>query len=140
LDPAALADWLASRGEPTYRARQIADALWRNHARTPDELRTLPAELRDAVDQSFRLDTIVETTTRPADAGLTEKALHRLADGPLVESVLMHYPARPGRRERHTLCISSQVGCAVGCPFSPTGALGFGTDPELADILGQPPR
>ena len=74
---------------------------------------------------------------READGGLTEKALHRLGDGALIESVLMHYPARPGSRERHTLCISSQAGCAVGCPFCATGELGFGRDLEVAEIVDQ---
>ena len=49
----------------------------------------------------------------------------------------MHYPARPGSRERHTLCISSQAGCAVGCPFCATGELGFGRDLEVAEIVDQ---
>jgi 23S rRNA (adenine2503-C2)-methyltransferase len=55
----------------------------------------------------------------------------------LIESVLMHYPARSGSRERHTLCISSQAGCAVGCPFCATGELGFGRDLEVAEIVDQ---
>jgi 23S rRNA (adenine2503-C2)-methyltransferase len=49
----------------------------------------------------------------------------------------MHYPPTPDRRERHTLCISSQAGCAVGCPFCATGELGFGRDLETAEILDQ---
>ena len=49
----------------------------------------------------------------------------------------MHYPARGGSRERHTLCISSQAGCAVGCPFCATGELGFGRDLETAEIVDQ---
>ena len=49
----------------------------------------------------------------------------------------MHYPARAGSRERHTLCISSQAGCAVGCPFCATGELGFGRDLEIAEIVDQ---
>jgi 23S rRNA (adenine2503-C2)-methyltransferase len=71
------------------------------------------------------------------DSGLTEKGLHRLADDALVESVLMHYPARAGARERHTLCISSQAGCAVGCPFCATGELGFTRDLQMAEIVDQ---
>jgi 23S rRNA (adenine2503-C2)-methyltransferase len=137
LEPGSLADWLAARSEPGYRARQIGDAVWRGHARTVDEMRTLPATLRAALDDAFRVDTIAETTIQSADGGLTEKALHRLADGQLIESVLMHYPPRQGRRERHTLCISSQVGCAVGCPFCATGELGFGRDLEVAEIVDQ---
>ena len=49
----------------------------------------------------------------------------------------MHYPARAGHRERHTVCISSQVGCAVGCPFCATGELGFGRDLTTAEIVDQ---
>jgi 23S rRNA (adenine2503-C2)-methyltransferase len=137
LDPAALDAWVAARGEPPFRARQIADGLWRTGAATPAEVRTLPAALRAALDAEFRWDTVAGTELQLADAGLTEKALHRLGDGALVESVLMHYPARPGQRERHTLCISSQAGCAVGCPFCATGELGFTRDLETAEIVDQ---
>ncbi len=129
--------WLAERGEPTYRVRQIADAVWGNTVASIDEVLTLPADLRSALDASFRFDTVGETEMVESDGGLTEKALHRLDDGVLIESVLMHYPARSGSRERHTLCISSQAGCAVGCPFCATGELGFGRDLETAEIVDQ---
>jgi 23S rRNA (adenine2503-C2)-methyltransferase len=68
---------------------------------------------------------------------MTEKALHRLDDGRLVESVLMRYPARGWRRGRATVCISSQAGCAVGCPFCATGELGFMRDLDTAEIVDQ---
>jgi 23S rRNA (adenine2503-C2)-methyltransferase len=138
--PDDLAAWLAERPEPAYRLRQVADGLWAGGtggARSAAQIRTLPASLRDALDQAFRLDTLTETEVQRADGGLTEKALHRLSDGALVESVLMHYPARPGHRERHTVCISSQAGCAVGCPFCATGELGFTRDLETAEIVDQ---
>jgi 23S rRNA (adenine2503-C2)-methyltransferase len=89
------------------------------------------------VEAAFRFDTVDDTELRLADGGLTEKALHRLSDGLFVESVLMHYPARGGSRERHTLCISSQAGCAVGCPFCATGELGYERDLETAEIVDQ---
>jgi 23S rRNA (adenine2503-C2)-methyltransferase len=139
--------WLAAEGQPAYRARQVREAVWGACARTADDLTTLPAPLRGRLDTCYRVDTIVENRGVLADGGLTEKTLHRLSDGALVESVLMHYPpqagsgfgpaARPARRERHTLCISSQAGCAVGCPFCATGELGFGRDLETAEILDQ---
>jgi 23S rRNA (adenine2503-C2)-methyltransferase len=132
-----LTAWLVERGEPAYRARQVADAVWRGEATTAADIRTLPARLREAIDEAFRFDTVADTEVREADGGLTEKALHRLADGALIESVLMHYPARAGSRERHTLCVSSQAGCAVGCPFCATGELGFGRDLEVAEIVDQ---
>lgn len=135
--PDALAAWIDAAGEPAYRARQVADGLWRSAAAGTVDLVTLPAALRDALEAAFRFDTVGQTEIRLADGGQTEKALHRLSDGALVESVLMHYPPGPGRRERHTLCISSQAGCAVGCPFCATGELGFTRDLETAEIVDQ---
>jgi 23S rRNA (adenine2503-C2)-methyltransferase len=138
LTPDDLRAWLDARGEPAYRARQIADAVWRDGGvDDAATIPTLPAPLRMALGEAFSLDTVADTEIRLADGGQTEKALHRLDDGALVESVLMHYPARPGSRERHTLCISSQAGCAVGCPFCATGELGFTRDLDTAEIVDQ---
>src|SRR5919204_798585 len=137
VEPTELDAWLVARGEPSYRVRQVADALWRGAAATLGDVRTLPVGLRGAVDAAFRFDTLSETDVRITDGGLTEKALHRLSDGALVESVLMHFPGGRDRRERHTLCISSQAGCAVGCPFCATGELGFTRDLSTAQNLTQ---
>ena len=132
-----LSAWLESRGEAAYRGRQVADWLWRRHAADFEEMRTLPGPLRAALAGDFRADTLDDSAVRPTDRGLTEKALHRLLDGQLVESVLMRYPGRPGYRERATVCISIQAGCAVGCPFCATGELGFGRDLDAAEIVDQ---
>jgi 23S rRNA (adenine2503-C2)-methyltransferase len=140
LAPGALTDWFAERGEPAFRARQLSDALW-SGAVDAASVQTLPAALRSDVDATFSLDTLADTEIRVADGGLTEKALHRLTDGALIESVLMHYPARQAgdraQRERNTVCISSQAGCAVGCPFCATGELGFTRDLSTAEIVDQ---
>jgi 23S rRNA (adenine2503-C2)-methyltransferase len=132
-----LIEWLAARGQPAYRARQLAGHVWSGRAVFFREMHTVPADMRHALSDSFRLDTLVETTVRPAEQGLTEKALHRLDDGRAMESVLMRYPARGPRRERATVCISSQAGCAVGCPFCATGELGFWRDLTTAEIVDQ---
>jgi len=132
-----VAAWLTSRGQPAYRTRQIADHLWSAAAQSVDELHTLPQAVRAQLGSEFRLCTLAETEVRPADNGLTQKALHRLDDGRLIESVLMRYPARGWRRARATVCISSQAGCAVGCPFCATGELGFARDLEVAEIVDQ---
>jgi 23S rRNA (adenine2503-C2)-methyltransferase len=132
-----LAAWVRELGEPGYRARQVREAVWGSLARSSDDLRTLPRSLRSAVGAAFRVDTVVATEEREGDGGETVKALHHLSDGRVVESVLMRYPARGARRERHTLCISSQAGCAVGCPFCATGELGFERDLETAEICDQ---
>ena len=137
LHPDALRAWLAERGQPGYRARQITDAVWGGTTTSIDEIATLPAGLRRELAEAFQFDTVAQTELTVTDGGLTEKALHRLADGALIESVLMHYPARRGSRERHTLCISSQAGCAVGCPFCATGELGYGRDLQAAEIVDQ---
>lgn len=130
--------WVREQGQPAYRARQIADAVWAEGGVTdPAGITTLPPALREALAGDLRFDTVGDTELRLADEGLTEKALHRLADGALIESVLMRYPARATTRERNTLCISSQAGCAVGCPFCATGELGFGRDLETAEIVDQ---
>jgi 23S rRNA (adenine2503-C2)-methyltransferase len=144
LADGVLEKWLADAGHAAFRAKQIRDSIWRHGATTPEELRGLPVALQKAVGDSFRIDTIEADEVTVSDKGLTEKTLHLLGDGSLIESVMMHYPARgyagPGRplhRERHTLCISSQAGCAVGCPFCATGELGFGRDLETAEIVDQ---
>lgn len=138
LTPDELATWVAAQGQPAYRVRQIADAVWTGGGVVgAGEILTLPGAVREALDGAFRFDTVADTELRIADGGLTEKSLHRLDDGALIESVLMHYPARAGSRERHTLCISSQAGCAVGCPFCATGELGYGRDLTTAEILDQ---
>ena len=136
--PPSSTAWLGERGQPAYRARQLADHLWCGFC----ERRRRPAHTAAGTAQAarrtnFRVDTIVETEVRAADDGLTEKALHRLDDGRLVELVLMRYPARGWRRGRATVCISSQAGCAVACPFCATGELGFMRDLETAEIVDQ---
>ena len=141
LAPDRLDAWFTARGEPAWRARQLADAFWSApYARSAEGIRTLPAPLRAAIDAAVRLDTLAATELRPSDDGRTEKALHTLADGATVESVLMHYEAGRGptaRRERNTVCVSSQAGCAVGCPFCATGELGLSRDLEVAEIVDQ---
>jgi 23S rRNA (adenine2503-C2)-methyltransferase len=132
-----LSAWLGNRGEPTYRARQIGDHVWSAAVQSSDELSTIPNRLRSQLAGAFRVSTLADTEITAADNGLTQKALHHLDDGRLIESVLMRYPARGWRRARATVCISSQAGCAVGCPFCATGELGFGRDLETAEMVDQ---
>ncbi len=137
LTPDEAVAWAGEHGLPAYRARQVLDAVWRGRQASFGEVRTLPAAVRDQLEEAFRFDTAGEAEVRLADGGLTEKGVHRLSDGLLVESVLMHYPARTESRERHSLCVSSQAGCAVGCPFCATGELGMERDLETAEIVDQ---
>jgi 23S rRNA (adenine2503-C2)-methyltransferase len=129
--------WFSAQGQPAYRTRQLYEHLWSGAAQSADELHTLPQPLRTALGDAFRVNTIGEPDIRASDSGLTQKALHRLDDGRLIESVLMRYQARGWRRARATVCISSQAGCAVGCPFCATGELGFERDLDAAEIVDQ---
>ena len=138
LSTAELTTWFEARGEPAYRARQVVTALWSGGTSThAGDLTTLPLPLAAALDEAFRWTTVADEAVIASDGGQTEKTLHRLSDGAAIESVLMRYPATSGRRARHTLCISSQAGCAVGCPFCATGELGFERDLTTAEILDQ---
>src|SRR3954451_4427935 len=137
VDREELAGWFVERGEPAFRARQVLDAVWGTKHAAFADISTLPTPLRDELEASFRFDTVVDSEVGAADGGLTEKLLPTLSDGLLIESVLMHYPARADSRERHTLCISLQAGCAVGCPFCATGELGMERDVETAEIVDQ---
>ena len=135
--PQELLSWFSDRGEAAFRARQLADHVWSGRAQSFEDIHTLPGPLREALEATYRFGTITHTERKQADGGLTDKALHSLDDGRVVESVLMRYPARGSRRERTTLCISSQAGCAVGCPFCATGELGLWRDLRTSEIIDQ---
>jgi 23S rRNA (adenine2503-C2)-methyltransferase len=137
IETASLAAWLAARGEPAYRADQVLAGAHRPEASDFADLTDLPAALRAALGQAFRFSTIADSHVIGADGGLTAKAVHELADGQRIESVLMRYPARGAMSERTTICISSQAGCAVNCPFCATGQAGFGRQLTPGEIVDQ---
>jgi len=130
LPVADLAAWLAAAGQPAYRARQVRGWLGRG-ARSFDDMLDLPAGLRSALEGSFRLTTLKPVLASEADTGQTTKVLYELDGGYTVEAVTMRYPART------TLCISSQVGCPIGCPFCATGQGPFGRNLQAHEIAEQ---
>lgn len=120
----------AARGQAAYRAEQVRRWIYEALVRSPDEMSDLPAAERAALGEAFRLDEPAEDrVSRSADG--TVKHLWRLADGHLVESVLI-----PTER-RLTLCISSQAGCAMGCRFCATGWGGFDRQLTPGEIVAQ---
>ena len=137
VEPETLAAWLAARGEPAYRATQILAGAHRPTVTGLDQLTDLPRTLRREVVGAFRFSTIAGSHVLVADGGLTAKAVHELADGQRIESVLMRYPDPGGGVGRTTICISSQAGCAVGCPFCATGQAGFGRQLSAGEIVDQ---
>lgn len=134
---ADLAALCASWGEPAYRARQLARWLYQEHVFDPALWNDLPKRFRERVATETRPFPLELDVERTADRGLTSKALLRLPDGNLIESVLMRYPSNERGRARRTVCVSSQVGCAVGCPFCATGVLGLKRNLKPAEIVGQ---
>jgi 23S rRNA (adenine2503-C2)-methyltransferase len=137
LSSTSLAAWLTARGESAFRAEQVLAGVHRPEVSGFTAMTDLPAGLRSALARSHRFSTISASHVLEADGGLTAKAVHQLADGQRVESVLMRYPGRRVSATRTTICISSQAGCAVGCPFCATGQAGFGRQLTPGEIVDQ---
>lgn len=138
LSPDALAAWIEDAGEPSFRAGQIVEWVWKKKAASFDAMTNLPAALREKLAANFRLGALDHTTTQGSE-DTTRKFLFRLHDGRYVESVLI--PANPAlygeKSDRRTLCVSSQVGCAYGCKFCASGLAGFTRHLDSAEIAGQ---
>ena len=128
----------AALGQPAYRARQVAQWLYEKRVNSFALMSDLPAALRDELSESFSFDEL--TTVRVLGSeDTTRKFLFRLADGALIESVLI--PASPAlygeASDRRTICISTQVGCAYGCKFCASGLDGFSRNLQAAEIVEQ---
>lgn len=126
-----LENLVLSMGEPRYRAAQIATWLYKRLVSDFKEMHNLPPTLRERlaeVSEIGRLTPLEEITSQD---GLTRKVLFSLPDGHTIESVLMHY------ERRHTVCLSTQVGCPIGCPFCATGQSGFERDLSPGEIVEQ---
>ncbi len=138
MSPESLADWLRLAGQPAFRCSQILDWIWKKQADSFAAMSNLPATLRNDLSENFRLHGLSHTHTQGA-ADATRKFLFRLGDGRYVESVLMAAnPALYGESsDRHTLCVSSQVGCAYGCKFCASGLAGFARHLQPGEIAGQ---
>ncbi|MBK8538507.1 MAG: 23S rRNA (adenine(2503)-C(2))-methyltransferase RlmN [Ardenticatenia bacterium] len=158
---------LADLGQPAWRARQIWRWLYVGLVDDFAEMTDLPAGLRAALAERFRLHTVtVETATDSHDSPAT-KFLFRLRDGKYIETVLMHYgdeaaeapdddeavdalvpddsageptglnPVSVPQTERHTVCLSTQAGCAMGCVFCATGQMGLLRDLDQGECVEQ---
>ena len=122
--------WLATQDAPAYRRRQIWSWLARG-AEGFEAMRDVPKALRTALDRDFRLTSLKVVAASGADHGLTTKTLYELDGGHSVEAVVMRYA------DRSTLCISSQAGCPIGCPFCATGKFPFGRSLKAHEIVEQ---
>jgi 23S rRNA (adenine2503-C2)-methyltransferase len=122
-------------GQSAFRARQIWKWIWQKRARSFADMSDLPLALRERLAASASLDRPGIAAREESRDG-TVKFLLRLADGERVETVLIPSEA-PDGRPRMTLCLSCQVGCAMGCAFCGTGVLGFTRNMTCGEILSQ---
>jgi 23S rRNA (adenine2503-C2)-methyltransferase len=132
----ALEQWVAGRGWPAYRARQVWGALYRRLETDPHGLHELPRGLRDELAATARLSALSVHERRVDAAAGTEKVLFRLHDGATIETVLMRYE-RDGASPRATVCVSTQAGCPLACAFCATGKMGWARDLSVGEVVEQ---
>ncbi|MFF3856939.1 23S rRNA (adenine(2503)-C(2))-methyltransferase RlmN [Micromonospora sp. NPDC002575] len=131
LDLPARQALVAELGEPAFRAKQMSTHYFGRLVRDPASMTDLPAATRDRLAGELLPTLLTPVRELACDDGATRKALWRLHDGSLVESVLMGYP------DRVTVCISSQAGCGMACPFCATGQAGLTRNLSTAEIVDQ---
>ncbi len=131
LDAAERASAVAELGLPAFRAKQLAKQYYGRLIADPRQMTDLPAAVRDRIAETMFPNLLTAAREVTCDAGQTRKTLWRAIDGTTFESVLMRYP------QRNTLCISSQAGCGMACPFCATGQGGLNRNLSTAEILEQ---
>ncbi|MGO8684086.1 MAG: 23S rRNA (adenine(2503)-C(2))-methyltransferase RlmN [Thermoleophilia bacterium] len=130
IELTALEQTMSELGQPLYRARQVYEALTRELMTSFADMTTLPKSLRSALADRLQTVSLKPTETLSDPVGRVAKTLFSAIDGQPVEAVLMTYPRRA------SVCVSTQVGCAVGCAFCASGRLGLRrnlTAEEMAD-------
>jgi 23S rRNA (adenine2503-C2)-methyltransferase len=134
LDEAGRSAAVAALGLPPFRAKQLAHQYYGRLIADPRQMTDLPAAVRGQVADALFPNLLTATREIACDAGQTRKTLWRAVNDPAgttFESVLMRYP------QRNTLCISSQAGCGMACPFCATGQGGLTRNLSTAEILEQ---
>jgi len=131
MTPAERTEKVKELGLPGFRAKQLSTHYFTHYTSDPAEMTDLPAAQRDELVAGMLPPLLTEVRRLETDKGDTIKFLWRLHDGALVESVLMRYPGRI------TLCVSSQAGCGMNCPFCATGQAGLTRNMSTAEIIEQ---
>jgi 23S rRNA (adenine2503-C2)-methyltransferase len=124
-------EYLQELGEPHFRSDQIWKGLYRNNWSQLDEFTTLSQQLREQIADRFLVGEMRLEKQLASSDGNTTKYLYRLKDQAAIETVLMEYD------QRQTVCVSSQVGCAMGCSFCATGNMGFIRNLSRGEIIEQ---
>jgi 23S rRNA (adenine2503-C2)-methyltransferase len=133
LDPPGRREAVAAMGDKPFRARQLSTHYFVHHldGRARDRMTDLPGAARDRLVDTLLPDLLTPVREVTCDEGTTVKTAWRLSDGAVVESVAMRYP------DRVTVCVSTQAGCAMGCPFCATGQQGLVRNLSTAEIVDQ---
>jgi 23S rRNA (adenine2503-C2)-methyltransferase len=131
LDPAERKSAVIELGLPGYRADQVSRHLLEHLDRRPEDWTDIPKETYEVIESHLLPNLLNPVRSIECDNGTTVKSLWRLHDSSLVESVLMRYP------NRVTMCISSQAGCGMNCPFCATGQAGLTRNLSTSEIFGQ---
>ena len=131
LNLAERRQWLTELGESGFRADQLSRHYFERLATDVTQMTDLPAKNREQLVSSVLPPLLTPVRTLTCDEGTTVKNVVRLHDGSLVESVLMRYPGRT------TMCVSSQAGCGMNCPFCATGQAGLTRNLSCAEIVEQ---
>lgn len=128
----ALKEFLQSIGEKSYRMKQIEHSIYKEYVRDLEGMTALPRVLREGIEEHFTLSSLTVYRTLESEDGQTTKFLFKTHDGFLFETVLMKH-----LKNRITVCVSSQAGCAVGCTFCATGKLGLKRNLYYYEIVDQ---
>lgn len=131
LNPAERKEAVEALGHKGFRAKQLSTHYFERLVESPEDMTDLPKAIRDDLVRDLLPTLLTPLVQRTADDGATIKSAWRLHDGAIVESVLMRYP------NRVTICISSQAGCGMNCPFCATGQAGLTRNMSAAEIVEQ---
>jgi len=118
-------------GQPVYRSKQLENHYFSRFTASPEDWTDIPDAAREPINEALFPELLKPVKKLTADKGTTVKTLWELSDGLKIESVLMRYP------NRTTLCISSQVGCGMACPFCATGQMGLFRNLSAAEMVEQ---
>lgn len=136
--PEEIDELVKNMGEPRYRADQLLQALYHEFPKDMSSLNQLPAEMRAKLSSTgYTVGSANEVHSVVSEDGETTKLLLRLDDGTLIETVLMQYHRKGKEHPRSTVCVSTQVGCTMGCKFCATGQMGFERNLKAEEIVTQ---
>jgi len=131
LEYSDITEFVNSEREPSYRAEQIWQGLYKNLWQNPACFSSLPASLKNKLSEIYTFSRLTPIDQITSKDNQTTKVLFRLPDQKTIETVLMSY------NKRRTLCISTQVGCAMGCVFCATGQMGYARNLSSGEIVEQ---